>query len=175
MHYPLHFKDVSICCCLVDKLCQTLFDRMNYSIPGFSVLHYLPELAQIHVHWHMNLRAGKENQPTCKNSQLTRRPMVLNSGFSTCWILYSWEIIFFFYLIYQMSFFCTKTLAQICSVLYFILSVPTWHFQGHKRLDILLSLIEINILILPFSDKSTVTSDSLSIVVKWISISIKLV
>ena len=120
---------------------------------------------------------SRQRKPTnmCKNSQLTRRPMVLNSGFSTCWILYSWEIIFFFYLIYQMSFFCTKTLAQICSVLYFILSVPTWHCQGHKRLDILLSLIEINILILPFSDKSTVTSDSLSIVVKWISISIKLV
>ena len=24
---------------------------MNFSIPGFPVLHYLPEFAQIHVHW----------------------------------------------------------------------------------------------------------------------------
>ena len=117
---------------------------------------------------------SRQRKPTnmCKNSQLTRRPMVLNSGLSTCWISYSWEIIFLFYLIYQMSFFCSKTLAQTW---YFILSVPTWHFHGHKRLDILLSLTEINILILPFSDKSTVTSVFLSIVEKLISTSMELV
>ena len=27
-----------------------LFDPMDYSTPGSSVLHYLPEFAQIHVH-----------------------------------------------------------------------------------------------------------------------------
>ena len=26
-------------------------DPMDYSMPGSSVLHYLPEFAQIHVHW----------------------------------------------------------------------------------------------------------------------------
>lgn len=145
---------------------------MNYSIPGFSVLHYLSWVSSNSCSLTHEFKS-RQRKPTnmCKNSQWTRRPMVLNSGFSTCWISYSWEIIFFFYLTYQMSFFCTKTLAQICSVLYFILSVPTWHFQV-IRLDILSSLIEINILILPFSDKSTDTSDSLSIV-KWISISMK--
>ena len=29
----------------------TLCDPMGCSMPGFSVLHYLPEFAQIHVHW----------------------------------------------------------------------------------------------------------------------------
>ena len=38
------------CCSLVAKLCLTLFDLMNYSTPGFLVLHYLPVFAQIHVH-----------------------------------------------------------------------------------------------------------------------------
>ena len=38
-------------CCSVAKLCLTLCDPMNYSIPGFLVLHYLQELAQTHVHW----------------------------------------------------------------------------------------------------------------------------
>ena len=32
------------------KLCQNLCDPMDCSTPGFSVLHYLLELAQIHVH-----------------------------------------------------------------------------------------------------------------------------
>ena len=38
-------------CCSVSKLCHTLCDPMDCSAPGFSVLHYLPEFAQTHVHW----------------------------------------------------------------------------------------------------------------------------
>ena len=38
-------------CCSVAKLCPTVCDPMNCSTPGFSVLHYLPEFAQTHVHW----------------------------------------------------------------------------------------------------------------------------
>ena len=39
-----------ICCyCLVTKLYPTLCDPMDCSIPGFPVLHYLPEIVQIHV------------------------------------------------------------------------------------------------------------------------------
>ena len=38
-------------CYSVAKLCPTLWDPMNWSTPGFSVLHYFPEFAQIHVHW----------------------------------------------------------------------------------------------------------------------------
>ena len=37
--------------CLVAKLCLTLCDPMDYSMPGFPVLHYLPEFAQTQVHW----------------------------------------------------------------------------------------------------------------------------
>jgi len=38
------------CCCLVTKSCLTLCDPMDCSMPSFSVLHYLPEFAQAHVH-----------------------------------------------------------------------------------------------------------------------------
>jgi len=38
-------------CCSVAKLCPTVCDSMDYSMPGFPVLHYLPEFAQTHVHW----------------------------------------------------------------------------------------------------------------------------
>ena len=32
-------------------MCPTLCDPMDWSMPGSSVLQYLPEFAQIHVHW----------------------------------------------------------------------------------------------------------------------------
>ena len=35
----------------VAQLCLTLCDPMDCSMPGFPVLHQLPELAQTHVHW----------------------------------------------------------------------------------------------------------------------------
>ena len=38
------------CYCSVPKLCLTLCDPMDCSMPGFPVLHYLPEFAQTHVH-----------------------------------------------------------------------------------------------------------------------------
>ena len=40
-----------ICCCSVAQLCLTLCNPMDCSMPGFPVLHHLPELAQTHVHW----------------------------------------------------------------------------------------------------------------------------
>ena len=39
------------CCCSVAKLCLTLCNPMDCSMPGFLVLHYLPEFAQTHVHF----------------------------------------------------------------------------------------------------------------------------
>ena len=36
------------CCCSVAKSCLTFCDPMDCSIPGFPVLHYLPEFAQTH-------------------------------------------------------------------------------------------------------------------------------
>ena len=40
-----------IYCCSVTKLCPTLCDPVDCSIPGFPVLHCLLEYAQIHVRW----------------------------------------------------------------------------------------------------------------------------
>ena len=37
--------------CSVTRSCLSLCDPMDYSTPGFPVLHHLPELAQTHVHW----------------------------------------------------------------------------------------------------------------------------
>ena len=37
-------------CCSVTRLCLTLCDPTDYSIPGFPALHYLPEFAQAPVH-----------------------------------------------------------------------------------------------------------------------------
>ena len=51
---PVKFKDkhfVYLNCFTVTQLCPTLCDPMDYSTPGFSVLHCLPEFAQTHVHW----------------------------------------------------------------------------------------------------------------------------
>ena len=41
-------QNILVCCCLIAKLCLTLWDTMDCSISGFSVLHYLPEFAQTH-------------------------------------------------------------------------------------------------------------------------------
>ena len=39
-----------MCVHSVAKSCPTLCNHMDGSTPGFSALHYLPEMAQIHVH-----------------------------------------------------------------------------------------------------------------------------
>ena len=41
----------SCCCCSVAQSRPTLCDPMDYSTPGFCVLHHVLELAQTHVHW----------------------------------------------------------------------------------------------------------------------------
>ena len=35
----------------ITKLCTTLCNPMDCSMPGSPLLHYLPEFAQTHVHW----------------------------------------------------------------------------------------------------------------------------
>ena len=37
--------------CSVTQSCPTLCDPRDCSMPGFPVLHYLPEFTQTHVHW----------------------------------------------------------------------------------------------------------------------------
>ena len=41
----------SCCWCSKTKLCSSPCDPRDCSTPGSSVLHYLPEFAQTHVHW----------------------------------------------------------------------------------------------------------------------------
>ena len=40
---------ISVCCCSVAQSCPALYDPMDCSMPGFSVLHH--EFAQTHVHF----------------------------------------------------------------------------------------------------------------------------
>ena len=39
------------CCWSVTKSCPTLYNPMDCSTPGLTVLHYLPHFAQTHVYW----------------------------------------------------------------------------------------------------------------------------
>ena len=47
----LYFVWPCCCCCSAPKSCPTLCDPMDCSTPGFTILHYLLEFAQTHVHW----------------------------------------------------------------------------------------------------------------------------
>ena len=44
-------RRVGLGSCSVTQSCLTLCNPMDYSTPGFLVLHGLPELAQTHDHW----------------------------------------------------------------------------------------------------------------------------
>ena len=44
-------KSCICCCCSVAQLYLTPCGPIDCSMPGFSVLHHLPESAQTHVHW----------------------------------------------------------------------------------------------------------------------------
>ena len=52
-------SDSVYCCCSVTKSCPTLCDPMACSTPGSSVLYYLLQFAQTHVH-----RVGDAIQPS---------------------------------------------------------------------------------------------------------------
>ena len=47
-------SSLSSSCCSIAKWCITLCDPLGYSMPGSLVFYYLPEFAQIHVHWVSN-------------------------------------------------------------------------------------------------------------------------
>ena len=48
----IHAELFSLCGCRsVTKSCLNFCDPTDCSMPGFPVLHYLPEFAHIHVHW----------------------------------------------------------------------------------------------------------------------------
>ena len=43
------------CCCSIATFCWILWDPVDYSMSVSSVLHYLPDFAQIHIHWWCHL------------------------------------------------------------------------------------------------------------------------
>ena len=52
--FPVTKVPLACCCCCcysVTKLCPTLCNPMDCSMPGFPVLHHLLEIAQIHGQW----------------------------------------------------------------------------------------------------------------------------
>ena len=51
LHLGLLAASPFCCCCSFAKLSPTLCDPMDCSMPSSSVLRYLLEFAQIHVHW----------------------------------------------------------------------------------------------------------------------------
>ena len=60
----------SSCCGSVTQSCLTLCDPMDCGMPGFPVLHYLPEFAQIHV--------NDAIQPSSSSVTLFSSPLALN-------------------------------------------------------------------------------------------------
>ena len=42
---------IAVVAVFIVQLCLTLCDSMDWSTPGFPVLHHLLEFAQTHVHW----------------------------------------------------------------------------------------------------------------------------
>ena len=47
----IKLSKVRLCCCSVTKSCPALGDPLDCSVPGFSLLHHVPQLALTHVHW----------------------------------------------------------------------------------------------------------------------------
>ena len=43
-------REVYLTCCSITPSCLTLCDTIDHSMPGFPILHRLPELPQTHVH-----------------------------------------------------------------------------------------------------------------------------
>ena len=68
------------CCCYCSTLhsCPAVCYPMDYSMPGFPVLHHLQELAQIQVHW-----VGDAIQPSCSLSSPSTHWYLMNWWFWT--------------------------------------------------------------------------------------------
>ena len=48
--FVLWIKMLPIRICSVAQSCPTLCDPMDCSMPGFPVIHHLPEFTQTHIH-----------------------------------------------------------------------------------------------------------------------------
>ena len=78
------FSLIRDCCCSVTKLCLITCKHIDYSsMPGFSVLHYLLQFAQTHVHW-----AGDAIQPSQPLSPFSSCPQSFpaSGSFPVSWL-----------------------------------------------------------------------------------------
>ena len=76
------------CCCSVTQLCPTLCDPMNFSTPGFPVLHSLLEFAQIHVHWISD--AIQSSYPLLPPFSSCPQSFSTSRSFPMSWLLIRW-------------------------------------------------------------------------------------
>ena len=74
----------STCVCSVTKLCLILCNPMDCSMPGFPVLHCLPEYAQIHVHW-----VGDAIQPSAALFSFCLQSFTASGPFPVSWFFAS--------------------------------------------------------------------------------------
>ena len=74
------------CCCSVTQSFLTFCDPMDFSTPGFPVLHYLLEFAQTHVHW-----VGNAIQPSPPLSPFSSCPqsVAASRSFQVSWLFTS--------------------------------------------------------------------------------------
>ena len=60
---PGNFDRLCCCGCWVTQSCPTLCDPMDCNTPDSSVLRFLPEFAQIHIHWVGDLTISSSATP----------------------------------------------------------------------------------------------------------------
>ena len=63
IHFKKSVSNNYYCCCSDTQLCLTLATPINCNMPGFPVLHYLPEFSQAHVHWVSERRESGSQRP----------------------------------------------------------------------------------------------------------------
>ena len=73
-----HNEEPHFCCYSVTRSWPNLCDPMDWSTPGSSVLYYLPEFAQSHVHWAWPVMRSNRLILCC--SLLLLPPIFLASG-----------------------------------------------------------------------------------------------
>ena len=73
------------CCCLVIKSCPTLCDPMDCSTPGSPIPCYLPQCAQIHIHWIGMLSVSSSVTPF----YFCLQPFPASGSFPSSWLFAS--------------------------------------------------------------------------------------
>ena len=130
--------DTQKCCCSITKSCLTLRDPLCCSMPGFPVLHYIPEFAQTHVQWVSN---------AIQPSHLLSPPCPTAFNLSQHQGLFQW-VGSFHHVANVLKLQLQHHLVLWCITLTSA-SIPMWLFQGLSTLDLGLTWKVQDDLILP--------------------------